>query len=242
MKITYGEGRRKKSASAPRSVVTSRPQRAVRRPSITVSPVIALRPSLTRRVAPVKTLATAAALALALAAAGCGGDDEGAGGPAEGPAYSVVLPDGWTDEGDPGIAVTAIEFGTGSEIEVSWTRENEIGGVRPNANVASQDVPAGTTPRQVADSALQALTDQHGGDPGFGGTRLGRVTPATLGGEKATQVEITSPVAGRETRQRLTIAVRGTTAYAVTTTAAAEGYDDVLPEFDEILASWQWND
>jgi hypothetical protein len=40
----------------------------------------------------------------------------------------------------------------------------------------------------------------------------------------------------------LTIAVRAKKAYAVTQTTGAEGYGDVLPEFDEILASWEWND
>lgn len=185
--------------------------------------------------------AIASAVLLALTASGCGGDDDSAGGPVEGPGYEAELPDGWSDEGEGGLIGAGVEVSTGASVESVWASEGEVDDVRPNVNVTSDEVPAGTTAEAVAHESLQALVSgEFGGDPGFSGTQIRPVTSTTLGGDPAAQFEITSQAAGVEAQQRFVIAVRGKKSYAVTQTAAASAFAEVEPEFAEILGSWRW--
>ena len=183
--------------------------------------------------------AIASAVLLALGASACGDGDDG--GPVEGPGYSAELPDGWSDEGEGGLIGVAIQQSTGASMDSVWTREDELDDARANVNVATDDVPAGVSAEKVTQEALQALVSgEFGGDPGFSGTEISSVEPATLGGEPAGQFEIVSQTAAIKARQRFVVAVRGTTSYAVTLTAAASAFDELEPEFEQILAFWRW--
>ena len=184
--------------------------------------------------------AIASAVLLALGGSGCG-DDEADGGPVEGPGYSAELPNGWSDEGEGGLIGVVIQQSSGASIESVWAREDEVDDVRANVNVTADDVTAGVTAEKVAQDALQALVSgEFGGDPGFSGTEISGVEPATLGGEPAAQFEIISQTAATRAHQRFIVAVRGTKSYAVTLTAAASAFAELTPEFEEILASWRW--
>jgi hypothetical protein len=185
--------------------------------------------------------AAAVASALAVAASACGGGPEG--GPVEGPGYETVLPSGWEETGD--LEQAAISSQIRVDLESAWVRDEPVEGFRANANVVGDTVSPGTDVVQFAREQRDELLDSasieaQGLDRAVRATPLGEVERTTLGGDPAAIFEIRNLSAVGKLRQREVVAIRGDRAHLITMTAPSSAFEQLEPEFEEILDSWQW--
>jgi hypothetical protein len=170
-------------------------------------------------------------------------DDEVKGGPVEGPGYTAELPDGWKDAGTGGSVGETIEDETTADVKNVWIRDDRDDGFQANMNVTFEDVPAGTDPLAAATQSLQGLTGSgvpEGLDRAINATPLTRPAATTLGGEPAASFDYLNEIPTAKVHQRTLIAIQGSRAVIVTSSALDSAFDEREPEFQQILDSWEW--
>jgi DcrB-like protein len=184
----------------------------------------------------VRRLGLVLALLVALLPSACGGDDDGGGGGdkkaegkrAEGSAYAVALPEGWSDRTDDASNEDVpIRFD-----RVFATRYED--GFRTNVNVIRERKPANLSLEQVAQVSQRQVRNA------YGATDLTPARASRLGDEDARAYTYSLEAQGKSLRGEQVIAIRDDRIFYVTFTALRTAYDGRHPQFEDILGSWSW--
>jgi hypothetical protein len=192
----------------------------------------------------------ALALVAAAVAAGCGDDEDEAAGPVEGDGYTYELPDGWEDQSELGDEASAqvdesLPAPVGADVDSFAVDETEDG-FATNVNVIrTGSIAPGVTAARIARENARVLGAPEGAAQVLpeGSEILSDVdvSELDLDGAPAASIEYSAAFEDRTNRLRQIFAVRDGTAYTTTFTALEDQFADELPEFEQVLQSWRWD-
>jgi hypothetical protein len=181
--------------------------------------------------------------AMALALGGCSDEEQRV----DGSGYTYAVPDGWEDASDEAGDIDLPMEGLLIDSAVTGDRVDDF---TTNVNVVREGgLPAGATTREYAAVSLRNLRDPAAaGLPPDVARQLEAIdeeslseTPgAELGGREAVEWEYRTSYPGQETQVRQVSAVRDGAAFTVTLTAVPDAFEDGIPAFEEVVASWEW--